>query len=291
VRVPHPIPYQGSKRTLAPRILPYFPDRISRLIEPFAGSAAISLAAAYHHRATAFVLNDANVPLMRLWEQILTHPAEIAARYERIWHAQFADDDAYYNRIRDRFNATHQPEYLLFLLTRCVKAAVRYNADGAFNQSPDRRRRGTHPATMRAQIDRASALLRGGTTLRDGDYREAMADATPDDLVYLDPPYQGVGGHRDNRYIAVLTSERFIAQLRALNERVISYIVSYDGRTGNKRFGQPLPDDLGVQRIELDAGRSSQATLLGQRSVTYESLYLSPALVQRLKRESNRPER
>ena len=42
---PHPIPYQGSKRRLAAAILAHAPS-CARLIEPFAGSAAISLAAA-----------------------------------------------------------------------------------------------------------------------------------------------------------------------------------------------------------------------------------------------------
>ena len=41
-KLPHPIPYQGSKRNLAPDILRYFPEQIDVLYEPFAGSA-------YHH--------------------------------------------------------------------------------------------------------------------------------------------------------------------------------------------------------------------------------------------------
>ncbi len=36
-RVPHPIPYKGSKRNLAPAILGYLPERVGTQIEPFAG--------------------------------------------------------------------------------------------------------------------------------------------------------------------------------------------------------------------------------------------------------------
>lgn len=36
-RLPHPIPYQGSKRVLAPLIGHYVPDRIRTWYEPFAG--------------------------------------------------------------------------------------------------------------------------------------------------------------------------------------------------------------------------------------------------------------
>ncbi len=43
--VPQPIPYQGSKRYIAKVILAFFPKAVETLFEPFAGSAAVSLAA------------------------------------------------------------------------------------------------------------------------------------------------------------------------------------------------------------------------------------------------------
>ncbi|WP_308874423.1 hypothetical protein [Thiothrix subterranea] len=73
----------------------------------------------------------------------------------------------------------------------------------------------------------------------------------------------------------------FVLALESLNERGIAYFVSYDGRRGDKAFGKLLPSYLELSRIELLAGRSSQSTLLGRAEMTYESLYLSPALVQR----------
>ncbi|KAF0125382.1 MAG: DNA adenine methylase Dam [Elusimicrobia bacterium] len=68
---PHPIPYQGSKRNLAEKILAYFPDQVNTLIEPFAGSAAIVIAAALEHRVKKFILNDINKPLIDLWDAII----------------------------------------------------------------------------------------------------------------------------------------------------------------------------------------------------------------------------
>jgi DNA adenine methylase len=79
--------------------------------------------------------------------------------------------------------------------------------------------------------------------------------------------------------------------LTVLNARDISYIVSYDGRTGTKVHGRSLPRDLNLRHIELEAGRSSQETLLGRDAVTIESLYLSPALTERLKLLRSHPKR
>jgi DNA adenine methylase len=114
------------------------------------------------------------------------------------------------------------------------------------------------------------------------DYRELLARATPGDLVYLDPPWQGVSHGSDARYVQPLELQEFVAALAELNARGIACLVSFDGRTGTRAFGEPLPEALGMHRIELHAGRSSQATLSGRDEQTVESLYLSPALASQL---------
>jgi DNA adenine methylase len=280
--IPHPIPYQGSKRGLARKIMDYLPADMNRLIEPFAGSAALSLAVAYERKGRGFVLNDVNEPLIELWQMIIDQPAFLSAAYEKLWQAQRGQERRYYDLIRDRFNKTHRPYYLLYLLARCVKAAVRYNIRGEFNQSPDNRRSGRRPEAMRADIYAASELLRCRTQLQSGDYRDCLRLATSQDVIFMDPPYQGVGAARDPRYIHSVRFEEFVETLADLNQRQLAYIVSYDGRTGAKKYGSPLPEFLQLTHIELDAGRSSQATLLGRSDRTYESLYLSPILVSKL---------
>lgn len=283
LKIPHPIPYQGSKRNLAKAILRYFPERVLTLIEPFAGSAAISLATAARGLATRYVINDLNKPLINLWRAIVNSPEKLAHQYEGLWRAQHGDRREYYDKVRKDFNRTGRPDHLLYLLARCVKASVRYNAIGEFNQSPDNRRMGALPSTMREQILGASHLLRGNTECLSADYREAVAQATPDDLIYLDPPYQGVCGERDPRYLKGVLVDEFVEVLESLNLRDIKYLVSYDGRTGDRIHGRKLPDRLRLHLVELDAGRSSQATLLGRTEVTVESLYLSPALAESLR--------
>lgn len=282
MRVPHPIPYQGSKRRLAPLILRYFPSDIETLIEPFAGSAAVSVSAAYTGAARRFLINDSNSALMALWRKIVEDSEEVASGYERLWIAQQGQERAFYDQVRHKFNETQDPVCFLYLLARCVKASVRYNANGEFNQSPDNRRKGARPSTMRGHILAVSGLLRGRATFTDNDYQEVLAAAHPSGLVYMDPPYQGVSTERDPRYVNGVHFEEFSKALAAANDRGLSYIVSYDGRTGHRQFGRLLPDMLNLHRIEIDAGPSSQATLLGRNATTFESLYLSPALVGRL---------
>ncbi|MBU4352874.1 MAG: Dam family site-specific DNA-(adenine-N6)-methyltransferase [Nanoarchaeota archaeon] len=282
MKAPHPIPYQGSKRNLARYILPFFPQDIDVLFEPFAGSAAISIAAALHGKAARFHLNDINAPLIALWDEIINHPKRISEKYKHLWLEQQGDERKYYDFLRDEFNKSKRPDYLLYLLARCVKASVRYNANGEFNQSPDNRRLGRNPQQMTEDILAVSRLFAGKTTVTSQDYKEVLALSKTTDLVYMDPPYQGVSVTGDPRYFSGIDFDEFLQELKRLNQRNVPFILSYDGRTGQKSYGQNLPDELGMYRLEVDAGRSTQATLLGRDDVTYESVYLSGNLVEKL---------
>lgn len=279
---PQPFPYQGSKRQLAKQIVDCLPPETKRLVEPFAGSAAVSLAAAYLRRAGRFFLNDAHEPLMKLWKKIVQEPEELANQYKALWLAQSGQEREYYDWARQRFNESKEPHFFLYLLARCVKAAVRYNGNGKFNNSPDNRRLGMRPETMGQNIKHASALLRGRVRLTDQDYREILTETTPEDVVYMDPPYQGVCGTRDHRYCFGVRFDSFVEALDALNRRGIAFLVSYDGRTGGKVHGRPLPAELDLVRVDVKVGRSTQATLLGRKDTTVESLYLSSRLLARL---------
>lgn len=280
-RVPHPLPYQGSKRRLASAILAEAgPGPYAALYEPFCGSAALTLAAAARGLAPRFVLGDSLPPLVAIWQAILEKPARLASAYRALWRAQ-ALDPSHYERVRDRFNRGGDPAALLYLLARCAKAAVRFNREGGFNQAPDRRRQGMRPERLATEVAGAARLLAGRTRLACADYETTLADAGPADLVYLDPPFEGTSAGRDRRYAEGLERERLIASLARLVARDVPFLLSYDGSSGGRAYGPPLPRSLGLRRLRLDAGVSSQATLLGRRERTLESLYLSPALIAR----------
>ena len=284
IRIPHPIPYQGSKRWLAETICRCLPADVETLYEPFAGSAAVTLAAASAKLARWFVISDIHSPLAALWQAIIQQPEQLADQYEELWRKQAGDERAFYDTVRLRFNQTHEPGAFLYLLARCVKAAIRYNGRGEFNNSPDNRRRGAMPETMRFHVVGASRLLRGKVRVECADFRAATKDATSSDVIYMDPPYQGVSKERDSRYLRGLVFDDFCGAVAEMNRRGLSFIVSYDGRTGSRYYGKKLPDHLGLKHFEVLAGRSTQETLLGRAAITYESLYLSPALIDRIDR-------
>ncbi|MGH3630758.1 MAG: DNA adenine methylase [Sciscionella sp.] len=279
-RLPHPIPYQGSKRGLAPLIAPYVPQRIETWFEPFAGSAAMTLWAAQKGIADHYVIGDSLEPIAELWRAIIASPNKTAKAYAAIWAGQKPNDLDYFNRVRARYNKDRDAVDLLYLICRCVKNAVRFNKDGNFTQSVDKRRLGMRPEKMTAAIEGASLLLRGRVEVRCGDWIKTVANAKRRDFIYMDPPYLGTTIGRDKRYAEQLPCECLISGLWNLRERRVRFALSYDGMTGGKEYGPPLPSDLGMTRLLLHAGKSSQATLSGRDEETIESLYLSPGLAE-----------
>lgn len=278
---PHFLAYQGSKRKLAPRIFKYIPRDIETFYEPFSGSAAMSIYCANHGIGKHFVIGDILEPLVELLKEVVNEPARASDAYEQIWNGQHLNDSEqrydYFFEVRARYNETRNSSDLLFLITRCVANAVRFSADGRFTQSPDKRRLGTKPSRMRANIYACSKLLRGRSTFLTADFRDTIEGATSKDLVYLDPPYEGTTNTADKRYAQQLRRERVIECLEDLNRRGVPYLLSYDGRHGDKVYGEDLPKHVG-EKLELEAGRSTQGTLNGREIITYESLYLSKML-------------
>jgi DNA adenine methylase len=273
-----PIPYQGSKRALAPRICRTFPRNIETLYEPFAGSAALTIYAAHHGLARSFVIGDVCTSLVDLWDLIINHPAKVSRDYGALWAEQFVSGQPHFNEVRARYNEDRDPIALLYLIARCVKNAVRFNNKGHFTQSVDKRRTGMRPDKMAHTVHAVSLLLRGRTRLFKGDFRDCILTAKAGDLVYMDPPYQGTTYGKDKRYVAQLDRESLIEVLHSLNARDVPYVLSYDGHSGGRSYGHPLPSTINATHLLLHAGRSSQATLGGRDDETIESLYVSDVL-------------
>lgn len=279
-RLPHPIPYQGSKRKLASLIGRYLPCRMNTFFEPFAGSAAMSIYTAFHKRASSFVIADSLGPMIGLLQSIMEQPDLTAARYRHLWEGQMEGGTSYFNEVRDRYNNERDPIDLLYLICRCVKNAVRFNSEGRFTQSVDKRRLGMHPDKMRVAVQGVSSILGGMVQFRVGDWRETAADAGPSDFVYMDPPYLGTSVGRDKRYHQQLMLDELVCGLEDLRVRGVPFALSYDGMTDDREYGPPLPEELGLTRLLLHAGTSSQSTLSGRHEQTIESLYVTPGLTE-----------
>lgn len=283
VAPPHPFPYQGSKRKIAEQIIEKCAlSDIECVIEPFAGTSAITLALLQNGLVEYAVINDKNAHIAGLWQKICSDPIELCDGYEQLWLDQQSDPKGFFLECRDKLNAQYSPEIFLYILARIVKGAVRYSKKGVFTQSADNRRLGMNPKRMRQNILAVGNLVKGRIEVHnlcytDPDLYERGGKNT---LIYLDPPYQGVSFTSDTRYIDGVPYEEFVEYL---NERFSSnpnIVVSYDGMVGEKVYGKQLPNTLPFEHHFINAGTSSQETLVGRSSTTLESLYVSSSIAK-----------
>jgi DNA adenine methylase len=74
---------------------------------------------------------------------------------------------------------------------------------------------------MERNIAGVSRLMKGKCVFSSEDYKEVLRKTRETDVVYMDPPYQGVCGERDSRYYAGISVAEFVMALEELNNRGI----------------------------------------------------------------------
>ena len=128
VAPPHPFPYQGSKRKIAEQIIEKCDlSSIQCVIEPFAGTSAITLALLHNRLVEYAVINDKNAHIAGLWQKICSNPVELCDGYEQLWLDQQSDPKGFFLESRHKLNSEYSPEIFLYILARIVKGAVRYS--------------------------------------------------------------------------------------------------------------------------------------------------------------------
>ena len=175
--------WAGNKYRIIERIRALLPPG-RRLVEPFAGSAAVFLNTDY----ARYLIVDSNADLINLY-RILQAEGEDFIRYCRRLFGPGANTPETYYRRRDEFNATGDPRrkaaLFVYLNRHGYNGLCRYNARGGFNVPFGRYRRPYFPAAeMRAFHARAHRAR-----FVHADFTWAFAQLREDDVVYCDPPY------------------------------------------------------------------------------------------------------
>lgn len=279
--VPPLFKWTGSKRSQAASIMELVPP-YERYFEPFVGGGAML----FHAATPGSLAGDLYRPLIELWQMVQSEPDRLVDDYHRQWTLLQAELDrlgdrwktvaneqvpSYYYQVRDRFNARPNPLDLNFLLRTCVNGIVRFNSAGQFNNSFHLSRRGMQPQRFAKSVAAWAPRLNGVRFVCQ-DYEATVADATPGDFVYFDPPYAG----SQQRYTQNLDCERFFAVLEGLNRRGVRWALSFDGRRGTQELTYAVPRELYRRQVYLTSGNSAVHKVLnGPVEAVQESLYMN----------------
>lgn len=204
------IKWMGSKRKLAPEILPHFPSKIRTYWEPFIGSGAMLKELLENEvEVERFRCSDACEPLIGIWNLIRDDPSKLSESYRRLWSELQSEEQRLYNEVRERFNATGDPCDFFFLLRTCRVGAVEFSQKGRFITPYHLGEYGLEPKFVDVLLADWHDRLRGrDVTFTVRDYSTVFSRA--DDFMYLDPPYKS---ERSRLYFGTFNHDEFFKWL------------------------------------------------------------------------------
>lgn len=188
--------YSGGKSRELKRITQMLPDNFERVIEPFAGSAAVAFAL-----EKPAILADIRENNIRVFEQVRDNFSEVWNYLETLKTKTIEELETEYYYQRDELFETTDPVKAairwIILRQLCFSGMDRINLKtGKFNVPF-----AWYPKFGCNLTHSHSTLLQDWQFIL-GDWKEAYSLAKEDDFVFLDPPYFGrnseYGGDRDN---------------------------------------------------------------------------------------------
>jgi len=217
--------WAGGKQIIARTLVEFLPKKYERYFDPFVGGASVAL----ERDATGGLLNDQNEWLIDTYRAIRNDWRQVARVLDTIRNTE----EEFY-RIRainpKTVDESTRAAMLIYLNKTCFRGLFRVNRHNQFNVPYGKYdRRYYDPANLAA-----FAEFIGSFELRVGDFEVALAEAEPEDVVYLDPPYHRIGGYSDfNRYTSGKFKEIDHLRLRNvcvdLDRRGIRWVQSNSG--------------------------------------------------------------
>ena len=242
----------GNKQRFGHEIASYFPATYRTYYEPFLGSGGV-LAVISPHTAIG---SDGFKPLAEIWMTLQSDPKTLLDWYrDRYIHLHQADNRVEaYEEIRSSYNSNPNAADLLFLSRSCYGGVIRFRLDG-YMSTPIGVHKPVSPESFESRIKLWVERIRG-TDFAHMDFRESMALAGHNDIVYCDPPYVDTqtilyGAQR----FSLTELFRAIAEAK---ERGAKIALSIDGtkKTGRTQVHLTLPNGLFEREAEVNCGYS-----------------------------------
>lgn len=181
--LPRPfLKWAGGKGQLISQYLPYFPDSFETYHEPFLGGGAIF----FRLQPARSVLMDINDELVNVYRCVRDCVMDVIVLLEehQLHHGQ---DYYYWVRSNPGTTDVERAARLIYLNRTCFNGLYRENSRGQFNVPMGRYK---NPKICHVDLLQAAAIALRNTELFAHPFEMVLEHArTPQDFVYLDPPY------------------------------------------------------------------------------------------------------
>ncbi len=175
--------WAGNKYRVLPHIQEILPQG-KRLIEPFAGAAAVFLNTNY----SRYLISDNNPDLINLYNILKTDGEKFIKKCRRLFTEKNNNEEQYY-KFREEFNRTKniQRRAILFLYfnRHGYNGLCRYNLKGGFNVPFGRYNKPYFPEKEMLFFHKKSRKA----IFKHSNFSNIMKKARSGDVIYCDPPY------------------------------------------------------------------------------------------------------
>ncbi|MBX9703981.1 MAG: Dam family site-specific DNA-(adenine-N6)-methyltransferase [Silvanigrellaceae bacterium] len=178
--------WAGGKSSLLAQLIPLFPNKFQRYIEPFCGGGAVFFALDTNLGLPSFI-NDISKDLYSLYLTIRDQPFDLMRALDYL-HTQYSEE--FYYQVR-----AYAPETTLDIAARTVflnktgfNGLYRLNSKDKFNVPFGKR---THCPKLydEKHLLEASVRLKHASILN-LDFETLLTDSKAGDFIYCDPPYE-----------------------------------------------------------------------------------------------------
>jgi len=182
--------WAGGKTQLIEKLMSHAPPTYGKYIEPFIGGGALF----FHLQPQNAVIADSNPELINCYLVVRDCVEEL------IWTlSHYPHEKKFYYTIRqqnpDDMATIARAARFIYLNKTCYNGLYRVNKKGQFNVPFGSQK---NPKICDPEQLKAASHALKNTQIELGDYRDILKKfAQPSDFVFLDPPYQPIGGHSD----------------------------------------------------------------------------------------------
>jgi len=174
--------WAGNKSSIVDKISPYLQG--DTLIEPFAGSCAVSLNTVFKN----YICNDINSDMINMYLQIQDNPIEFIEETKKYFLN--GNDETRFYELRDLYNTTTdikiKSALFLYLNRHCFNGLCRYNSKGKFNVPFGKY---SAPYFPLKEILDFSSFTQNNFKFTNENFTDVFAMADKKSVIYCDPPY------------------------------------------------------------------------------------------------------
>ncbi len=278
--------------------------KFKRHIEPFSGSASLSLAAMELGLAQEYIINDSDKALINTLVLIRDKPNDVKQKYEYLVkeYSKAADKKQFFQDLINTYNAQtsiDEKSLILPFIINHSRGGTLYHDDrenlvyrdgylkggsvpGYLDEAP------LSLESFKQEVDRISTLLKANkVTFMAGDFLLALSDMQAGDFVTLNPPYPETIRARSGNvamytelYPRTTLHNNIIATVEKMEEKGVTYYMTY-GCHNPEMQAFVIPDPSGKPRHFLrEVGGKNCAYGSGLDQVYMTSTFSIPTHVR-----------